>query len=284
MAHLAASLIASDATLPSIEAQLGYSADIDRARTDLVDPSRTNMPQTFASMTITDARPIRDRLSLDEQGFILIDHETEVTDFRDTEAFGDAYHAEMAEIVRREAGADFIIPARKYLATRQPAVGDHDIDFIKAPSNLVHMDFTQGSFMDLVRLAMRQEGMEGRVFSRVALFQLWRPLSDPPHDFPFAMIDSSTVRRDDFIVMDNIIGPEEEPGNVLQTRLGLHNPDHRWYYFSNMRQDELVMFKGNDTRVGDTQNVLHAAFDNRPNQPDARPRHSVEARMFAFWN
>jgi hypothetical protein len=270
--------------LPFIHAMLGYSADIARARTDLVEPALTNMPQKFVEAQIYDARGVRDQLDLEREGFMLVDHKTAVTDFSDTEQFGDTYLAEMIDVLRDVTTADIFVPARKYLALRQPAVGDHDIDYIKAPSNLVHMDFTQGSFANLVQLTLEEAGRGGEVFSRVALYQMWRPLSDPPEDFPFALVDSRSTSPDDFIVMDNIIGPTDTPGNVLQTRLGLYRPEHRWYWFSNMTQDELVVFKGNDTRFGDAQCVFHAAFDNRPNAPGFRPRYSVEARIFAFWN
>jgi hypothetical protein len=270
-------------SLPFVTAMLGYSADIERARTDLVEPARTHMPQQFESARIHDARSIRDRLDLDREGFTLVDHKTAVNDFSDAEQFADAYFDELIEVLRGMTTADLFVPARKYLALRQPAVGDHDIDFIKAPSNLVHMDFTQGVFMDLLRLALNESGYSGEVFSRAALYQLWRPLSDPPEDFPFALVDSRSAVTGDFVVMDNIIGPAHVPGNVLQTRLGVFRPDHRWFWFSNMTQDELVVFKGNDTMFGDTQCVLHAAFDNRPNEPAARPRYSVEARVFALW-
>jgi len=61
------------------------------------------------------------------------------------------------------------------------------------------------------------------------------------------------------------------------------DPDDRWYYFSNMPVDELLVFKGNDTWLGDTQSVLHTGFDNTAAEPNAIPRESLEARFFVFW-
>jgi len=50
-----------------------------------------------------------------------------------------------------------------------------------------------------------------------------------------------------------------------------------------VRVDELLVFKGNDTRLGDTQSVLHTGFDNAAAEPNAIPREGLEARFFAFW-
>jgi hypothetical protein len=50
-----------------------------------------------------------------------------------------------------------------------------------------------------------------------------------------------------------------------------------------MPVDELLVFKGNDTRLGDTQSVLHTGFDNTAAEPNAIPRESLEARSFVFW-
>ncbi len=274
----------TETMLPFVEVSLSYSAPVERACVDLVDPSRTDRPLESRQVRIHDARPIRDQLSLDREGFILIDHPTAVQDWQDTATFDRSYHDELAEVVLAISGADIALPARKYLALRQPFKGDHGVDYLKAPADHVHLDFTQGNFMKLVQLTLANEGQANRNFSRVALYQLWRPLSPPPEDYPFAMVDSTTVEPDDFIVLENIIGPREDPGNILQGRLGLFSPRHRWYYFSDMQHNELIVFKGNDTRFGDSQSVLHAAFDNRANAPAANPRYSVEARMFAFWN
>ena len=46
-----------DTQLPFVYAMLRYSADISTARTHLVDPERTYMPQEWAKMRIWDARP-----------------------------------------------------------------------------------------------------------------------------------------------------------------------------------------------------------------------------------
>lgn len=270
--------------LPVVEVDLNYSVPVARSCVDLVEPDRTDRPLETRRVKIHDVRAIRDRLDLDREGFILVDHKSAITNFQETSEFDRPYHEELCRLVLERSGADMALPARKYLALRQPPLGDHQVDYLKAPADHVHLDFTQGNFMKLVHLTLEIEGQGGRNFSRVALYQVWRPLSPPPQDYPFAMVDSTTVEPDDFIVLENVIGPREDPGNILQGRLGLYRERHRWCYFSDMRQDEVIIFKGNDTRFGDSQSVLHAAFDNRPNEPHANPRYSVEARIFAFWN
>jgi hypothetical protein len=51
-----------------------------------------------------------------------------------------------------------------------------------------------------------------------------------------------------------------------------------------MHADEVLLFKGYDTRWGDTLNVLHTGFDNTHTYPNAIPRESIEARFIAYWD
>jgi hypothetical protein len=65
--------------------------------------------------------------------------------------------------------------------------------------------------------------------------------------------------------------------------MALHDPDQLWYYFSDMTEDELLVFKGFDTRFGDRQSVWHVSFDTLAQVPNAKPRESIECRFLAFW-
>merc|ERR1712079_816910 len=58
---------------------------------------------------------------------------------------------------------------------------------------------------------------------------------------------------------------------------------HRWYYFSQLRKEECLVFKQWDsdvTKVG--RMAFHTSFHN-PNAPECAPRESVETRALAFF-
>jgi hypothetical protein len=61
-----------------------------------------------------------------------------------------------------------------------------------------------------------------------------------------------------------------------------HNPRHRWWYFSNMNRDEVLLIKFHDSDRSRAWRVPHTAFRD-PSFPEAKPRASIEVRSVAFF-
>jgi hypothetical protein len=62
-----------------------------------------------------------------------------------------------------------------------------------------------------------------------------------------------------------------------------YNPEHRWFYYSAMRADEVLVFKGYDFDPESPSRLFHTAFDDPSAPVGTPPRASVEARAFAFF-
>jgi hypothetical protein len=75
--------------------------------------------------------------------------------------------------------------------------------------------------------------------------------------------------------------PYDEPGNSFESQFAMFNPAQRWYYFSDLTPDELIVFKGFDSDPARYAQPPHNSAD-LPG-PGAAPRVSVEARFFAFF-
>jgi hypothetical protein len=59
---------------------------------------------------------------------------------------------------------------------------------------------------------------------------------------------------------------------------------HRWYYYSEMRADEVLLLKCMDSPAeGRARFTAHSAFDDPRAPSDARPRESIEVRTIAFY-
>lgn len=67
----------------------------------------------------------------------------------------------------------------------------------------------------------------------------------------------------------------EIPGETgaITAAISHYNPEHRWWYFTNMHRDEVIK----------ACRVPHTAFRD-PSFPDAHPRASIEFRTFAYFN
>lgn len=88
----------------------------------------------------------------------------------------------------------------------------------------------------------------------------------------------------------------EDPKDLLATdlvypdRIGeiyhlAYNPHQRWYYFPDIRRDEVLLIKGYDSRHdGRARFTPHSAFQDPHTPPGAAPRESIEVRALAFFD
>ncbi|KAL4886834.1 hypothetical protein BJY04DRAFT_212808 [Aspergillus karnatakaensis] len=82
---------------------------------------------------------------------------------------------------------------------------------------------------------------------RIQLINLWRPINGPVEDHPIAVCDRQTLGSSKLIETDMIRGnytgtmlyPEYEPKGTCQ-----------WYYMSGQDVEDVVLFKGFDTKEG----------------------------------
>jgi hypothetical protein len=62
------------------------------------------------------------------------------------------------------------------------------------------------------------------------------------------------------------------------------NANHRWFYFSAMREDEALLLKNYDSATSVRARLApHSAFEDPTAPPDAPPRESIELRAFVFY-
>jgi hypothetical protein len=62
-----------------------------------------------------------------------------------------------------------------------------------------------------------------------------------------------------------------------------YSPEHEWWYFPDMTQDEVLFFVFHDSDHRRAWRVVHTAFRD-PAVERAVPRHSIEVRSFAFFH
>jgi hypothetical protein len=61
-----------------------------------------------------------------------------------------------------------------------------------------------------------------------------------------------------------------------------HRDRHRWWYFSNMAADDVLLFKFQDSNHDVTWRCPHTAFHDS-SLPDTQTRSSIEVRAVAFF-
>lgn len=220
-------------------------------------------------VTIRDARTIA--AALDVEGFELVRHRTRVREFRDETQANGLGRDEAAALVQDVTGAASVL------------VFDHTVrrraaDAVRQPSTRVHNDYTERSAPKRVRdlLGDAAEPLLGR---RYAFINVWRPIRWAAQDWPLALADARTVRKEHLISTD-IVYPDRR-GEIY----GLAQAaGQRWWYYPDMQTDEALLIKCYDTRADLAQFTPHTAFENALTPAGAPPRESIEFRTIAFFD
>ncbi|MFK4380871.1 CmcJ/NvfI family oxidoreductase [Bradyrhizobium sp. USDA 223] len=240
-------------------------------------PRYENIAMVSHEVTIRNARPIANDLSLDREGFALVQHKTSCAKERDAEVFGDRYLEEMVPFLKDYFGASWVVPKRDGIIVRSAAKST--AAGVRGTAGMAHIDYAPISAPMLAARENHVQGLPIRSYSRLMIIQAWRAVSPPPQDNPLALCDYSTVLDTDILVHDYI----SDIGADWKSCLLHYSPLHRWYYFPRMTPDELILFKGYDSEENCNARAAHTGFDNRRACRDAQPRESMEARFYVYY-
>jgi len=279
--------------LAAVEATLHYAGDGEGSPYFDVEARRSNAAFDAHQVLIYDARAIQDQFSLDREGFTLVKHTStvagapEIRTANVTHAMGrnsinDAYHHEVADFLRKLACARAVIGQKSGLIVRTSTQAKTKT--WAGPAGFVHLDYVPATAEMFRDISIEAEGCTIAPYRRFAVYQTWRVLSQPPQDNTLAVCDGRSVPASDAVVFEAVVGPPDVPGSRFKARMCKYRLGHRWYYFSNLNPDELLIFKGYDSEIPDAMNAMHTAFDNSSAGPNAIPRESIEARFFAFFD
>ena len=253
------------------------------------------------------ATPILDARSsapvgFDRCGFTLLQHASEVTDWRDEHRVAEVHRPEIVELASSFTGCDAVVAYPPIV--RSPATARTVEDY--APIELVHSDFTidyramvtdptrpYSGFISplLAELGFGQSDLAKA--SRLAMIQFWRNTGPQTPDYPLAVCDVATMdpRRQVTSVVDSYGGQhlEFEVSFFLAPALDVDPEVGRdvWYTYPAMTSDEVLVFRTYDSdRELAKQPVWtpHSAFlDPNASHGAHNRRESVEMRALCVW-
>ena len=228
-------------------------------------------------MRIINGRPLIEKLSLDEEGFELLQHETSVKDFYDNDEVRRVYFPEVIELLKQATGAEKVVIFDHTL--RRAGSSKDKIAGVKEPVQSAHNDYTMTSGPQRVRELVPAEEAEERLKHRYIEVNVWRPISGPVMEWPLAVCDARSMVQSDFVATYR-----HYPTRVGEIYTITHNPKHRWYYFPRMERNEVVLLKGYDSMTdGRARFTGHTSFKDPTSPPDAPPRESIEVRALLFF-
>jgi hypothetical protein len=228
------------------------------------------------TMPVRNARPERDRFTLEENGFVFVDHKTKVKNFLDPEEMKSVYYKETEELIKSLSGA-----TRVHVFDHTLRHGDEQYRSdkpIREPVKRVHNDYTEWSGPQRVRDLLPDEAEE-LLKHRFAIIQVWRAINKPIQSDPLCICDAKTLRPEQLFVSKRI-----SPGRVGETYVITQSDDHDWVYFPEMTRDEALVFKVFDSeKDGRARFTAHCSFDLPGTPANAPPRESCEMRALVFF-
>ena len=226
-------------------------------------------------VTIHDVRPIRDELSFERNGFVVVDAPTDVTEFADKAELA-RYQLQVEALVQRLTGADKVVSFGPMIRTNATGAHGHN-----QPAHGAHVDYGARTVADFTRDLLPAEEAERRLARRHMLINVWRPIV-MVESAPLAVCDASTVRREDLFDSEVVGGLGDFGRRSLWGFNLAYTPDHRWYWVPHMQPWEALAFKLFDSDPDAVQHTAHSAFEDPNTPPDAAPRQSIEVRTIAY--
>jgi len=227
---------------------------------------------------IRNARPLVSKLSLDVEGFTLVQADTDFADYRDEDAIRSAYYPEVERLIAAATGAERVVGFDHNIRNADRAANGEA--GIRGPVPRAHNDFTHRSGPDRARAELELRGLDADALlaRRFAIINLWRPINRPALKSPLALADVRTVAPTDLIATDLIYRDR-----VGETYAVQYHGAQSWNYFPNMAPSEAILLKGYDSDEGVARFTPHVAFDDPLSPPDAPERESIEIRALAIF-
>jgi hypothetical protein len=280
-----------DPEADAVDARIEYLSPGSRPSRHFLSPTgdlHTDQLDPYP-VKIHNGRPLQDRFSLEEQGFVLRKLATAVDDFDDRARIDAVYPGEGVALVRALTGADVVVP----LGWLQRSSARPTPPGLVSQSSDVHIDFTGPCAERLAQKVYADARPGGPPYARFIVTGMWRSITDPPQDWPFTACDARTVDPREGVAKPMVhvdvlpqgearYAPIPNVDECLASWVAPYNPEHRWWYFPNMTRDEVLLLKHYDSGPSKALRVPHTAFRD-PTFPDAPPRRSIEFRSVAFF-
>lgn len=219
-----------------------------------------------------------DQFDLDKQGFMLIDHNSAVTDFFDETQLTSIYYPECIQLVQDATGA-----ARVYIFDHTFRIEDQkerDARGVRAPVPTVHNDYTNWSAPQRIRQLFAEDEAKQLLKKRYVMINVWQPLMQPVRTNPLVLCDAKTISVNDLLATDHIY-----PDRRGETYRVKYNADQKWFYFPEMQTKDAVLIKCFDSKTdGRARFSAHGAAELLVNPDDAIPRKSIEVRTIGFFD
>lgn len=264
-------------TTQSVEAEIPYLAVMQEKPLSYSGyPELEKIEIDWRRVPIHNARNSTPQPNLKDHGFAAVEQKSAVENFDLTDDWHETFRAEIIATIKSATGAkEVIVPAISY---RKVGMGG---SFDAA--SFAHNDYTSGSTArHIVEIA--PDRADDLLSRRFATYNIWKLISPPPQNMPLALCAANSIKVRDMVPAEAHFG---DPGNRIiwgEVSTFSYNPEHEWYYYPDLSNDEMLIFCGYDSDPAYASIVPHTAFTDPSCPKDAQhPRTNIDARCYAFF-
>ena len=158
---------------------------------------------------------------------------------------------------------------------KEVVVFDHTIRedkvSLRPAARHAHVDYSSPSALMQIDKHIDEARKDLWLKSHYAIVNTWRPIQNPVLSAPLGFVLPQSTSPTDLIDIELVY-----PNRLGEVKGALFNKNHRWVYLSEMKPDEIVLFKMYDSETETA--VIHSAFDLKDTKPNT-VRRSIESRI-----
>ena len=191
------------------------------------------------------------------------------------------YFDECAKLVQQRTGANKAV-AYNWRHRRQDkdAARGSPKKYSSRPLTTFHMDNDRDTAVTNLRKNLPPEEAEQWLSKHWAIVNVWRSLGETVQQFPLGLLDAGTI---DWARQTAPIWTRNNYKSHFSALL--QSPGYKFYYVSNMRPDEVLLFKDFDSwSTSDFSGIAHGAFEDHKSPPNAALRRSIEVRVLVLYD
>jgi hypothetical protein len=246
---------------------------------------KSNLVQVPVPVTIQDLRGVEKSVNLDTNGFEVIKYNGSIQDeFEKGSEAQKNYYEEISQLLKKRLGASRVIIYHYAFRFRNSPLSNGQCNQThRNPAFYPHIDLDSFGVPGVLERELGKEEGEKAKKNRIQVINIWRPLGpNPITDKPLAMCDYLSIDIGKDVHQFTFYGLEENHTSCTLSRNDQYA--HMWYYLSQMRSDEMFIFKTFDSKPDVAQFAFHTAvtIGNEPTPNEEQK--SLELRCMVFYD
>jgi hypothetical protein len=246
---------------------------------------RSNFIQAPAHVTIHDLRGKEKSVNLDTNGLEVVKYNGSIQEeFEEGSETQQTYFEEISDLLKKRLGASRVVIYHYAFRSRGAPLSDEQCnDKQRNPVFYPHVDADTNGIQRIIEKMLGKEESEKAKKNRFQMINVWRLLgSNARTNKPLTICDYRSLDIDQDVRPLSIRGVGDDVTAYTLSRNALDA--HIWYYLSEMRSDEMFLFKIVDTKPDVAQFAFHTAFKNEHVPASNLEQKSLELRCWIFYD